>query len=229
VSGRRKSSGGEPPPEIPQMPEIPDNIPALPSSGLASEILALLEGGGGAPAEPAPSAEWAAEGSDRLFSLADRLTRRGAAVASAPPEKPETWVTFEVAGEAYGLPVLAVEEVLRVTVITRLPYAPAPMRGITQLRGRVLPVVDLAVRLGAPPVEIGPHPRPAGRCRAAGRQAPAQRHGGAAAGDRVGAIGLHRGGRPPRGVAGHSAGCGEGAPAVRLGGSKCRDLRGGPS
>jgi len=148
-----------------------EKLPALPASGLASEILALLAGGDvgdvgdvgeKAAAETpaaAPAPEWAAEGADRLFSLADRLTRRGAAVASAPPEKPETWVTFEVAGEVYGLPVLAVEEVLRVTVITRLPYAPAPMRGITQLRGRVLPVVDLAVRLGAPPVEIGPQSR----------------------------------------------------------------------
>ena len=149
MSGRRKGAGPEKMPD--QMPEkMPEKI-TLPASGLAEEILALLTA--------APSPEWAAEGADRLFSLTDRLTRRGAAVASAPPEKPETWVTFEVAGEVYGLPVLAVEEVLRVTVITRLPYAPAPMRGITQLRGRVLPVVDLAVRLGAPPVEIGPQSR----------------------------------------------------------------------
>jgi len=142
---------------------MPEKIPALPASGLAAEILALVAGGGTAapppPAATAPFPEGATEGADRLFSLADRLTRRGTAVASAPPEKPETWVTFEVAGEVYGLPVLSVEEVLRVTVITRLPYAPAPMRGITQLRGRVLPVVDLAVRLGAPPVEIGPQSR----------------------------------------------------------------------
>jgi purine-binding chemotaxis protein CheW len=163
VSGRRKSTGAKP--AMPTMPEMPEKIPALPASGLASEILALLAGGGvggTAADEPAPVAaapDWAAEGADRLFSLADRLTRRGAAVASAAPEKPETWVTFEVAGEVYGLPVLSVEEVLRVTVITRLPYAPAPMRGITQLRGRVLPVVDLAVRLGAPPVETGPRSR----------------------------------------------------------------------
>src|SRR5262249_55043810 len=81
------------------------------------------------------------------------------AVPAAPPEEPETWVTFDVAGEIYALPVLCVEEVLRVTAITRLPYAPAPVRGITQLRGRVLPVVDLAVRLGAAPVAVGPQSR----------------------------------------------------------------------
>lgn len=120
----------------------------LPSSGLAEEILASLAAG--EPADPSP---------ERLFSLVDRLTRNTGAAAAAPPEQPEVWVTFEVAGETYGLPVLCVEEVLRVTVITRLPFAPAPVRGITQLRGRVLPVVDLRVRLGAPAVAVGPQSR----------------------------------------------------------------------
>jgi len=68
-------------------------------------------------------------------------------------------VTFETAGEVYGLPVTCVEEVLRVTTITRLPYAPAPVRGITQLRGRVLPVVDLRVRLGLRAAELTPQSR----------------------------------------------------------------------
>jgi purine-binding chemotaxis protein CheW len=124
----------------------------LPSSGLAEEILASLEAD--------LSRESPQEGSpERLFSLVDRLTRNAGAEAVAAPEQPEVWVTFEVAGETYGLPVLCVEEVLRVTAITRLPYAPAPVRGITQLRGRVLPVVDLRVRLGAPAVAVGPQSR----------------------------------------------------------------------
>jgi purine-binding chemotaxis protein CheW len=99
------------------------------------------------------------EGPGRILALVDRLTRRASREEAAAPEEPEVWVTFEVAGEVYGLPVLAVEEVLRVTTITRLPYAPAPVRGITQLRGRVLPVVDLRVRLGQAPVEVGARSR----------------------------------------------------------------------
>lgn len=128
---------------------------SLPSSGLAGEILAALARG----EEGVASQEAPLEGPDRLFSLVDRLTRHAAVAETTAPEVPEVWVTFEAAGETYGLPVACVEEVLRVTTITRLPYAPAPVRGITQLRGRVLPVVDLRVRLGQPPAEAGARSR----------------------------------------------------------------------
>jgi len=134
---------------------------SLPSSGLASEILAALGSAAPAAQEPPPPEEAAraVQGSDRLYSLVDLLTRRGSTAPEAAPEAPEVWVTFEVGGEIYGLPVGVVEEVLRVTTITRLPYAPAPVRGITQLRGRVLPVVDLRVRLGLPEAPVAPQNR----------------------------------------------------------------------
>jgi purine-binding chemotaxis protein CheW len=130
----------------------------LPSSGLAEEILSALAAGGLGEAAEAPADE-PLEGPGRVLALVDRLTRRAAREEAVAPEEPEVWVTFEVAGEVYALPVLAVEEVLRVTTITRLPYAPAPVRGITQLRGRVLPVVDLRVRLGQPAAEVGARSR----------------------------------------------------------------------
>jgi len=144
----------------PRAPEgAPEPAPRLPSSGLAEEILASLAAGAASeePSEEPPDEPL--EGPGRVLALVDRLTRRAAAAEAATPEEPEVWVTFEVAGEVYGLPVLCVEEVLRVTAITRLPYAPAPVRGITQLRGRVLPVVDLRVRLGQPATEVGPASR----------------------------------------------------------------------
>ncbi len=130
---------------------------SLPSSGLASEILAALARGESIGGEAPPEAPL--EGPDRLFSLVDRLTRHTAVAEAPPPEVPEVWVAFEAAGEIYALPVLCVEEALRVTTITRLPFAPAPVCGITQLRGRVLPVVDLRVRLGQPPASVGPRSR----------------------------------------------------------------------
>ncbi len=128
----------------------------LPESGLSDEILALWEDG--PPALEAPPEAAAAPGAvpagpERLYALADRLAARTAAPEETP-EEPETWITVEVAGEIYALPVDSVEEVLRVGGITRLPYAPAPVRGITQQRGRVLTVVDLRVRLGFEPLPV---------------------------------------------------------------------------
>jgi purine-binding chemotaxis protein CheW len=133
----------------------------LPSSGLASEILAAhaahaahAEGNTGAAVSPtAPFA-----GRESIYSFVDSLDSR-AAQAAQPEEKPESWVTFALAGEVYALPVSHVQEILRISTITRVPHAPHPVRGITNLRGRVLAVVDLRVRLGIAAGEIGPDSR----------------------------------------------------------------------
>jgi len=66
----------------------------------------------------------------------------------------ETWVTFVLAGESYALPVSHVLEILRVAGITRVPHAPRVIRGVTNMRGKVLPVVDLRARLGIEPAEV---------------------------------------------------------------------------
>ncbi len=119
----------------------------LPEAGMAEDILRAWEAG---------EAELA--GPDRLFAFADHLGRREAA-PQEKPEEPEIWVSFELAGEIYALPVSCVEEIHRISLLTRVPHAPAPIRGITSLRGRVVAVVDLRVRLGLPAGEIGPHSR----------------------------------------------------------------------
>jgi purine-binding chemotaxis protein CheW len=129
----------------------------LPPSGTAAEILAAIAAEASDAEdfdEPLPEA-----GPDRLYALADRLTRRSGRAEAAPVEVPRSWVTFDIAGEVYGLPVECVDEALRVTTITRLPYAPAVVRGMTQVRGRILPVVDLRVRLGHPPIPTGDRSR----------------------------------------------------------------------
>lgn len=122
----------------------------LPEAGLSEDILAQWASGGAGAA----AAEAVTAGPERLYELADRLASRRSDQDDKPQEQPETWVTVEVAGELYAIPVDVVEEVLRVSGITRLPYAPAPVRGITQQRGRVLTVVDLRVRLGFAPAPV---------------------------------------------------------------------------
>jgi purine-binding chemotaxis protein CheW len=112
----------------------------LPSSGLAQEVLGSL-----VPGPPRGSL-------DPVYQLADSLAPIPTADHSNDPVW-ETWVTLALAGETYALPVTHVREILRVSTITRVPHAPPGVRGVTNLRGRVLPVVDLRCRLGLPAVE----------------------------------------------------------------------------
>jgi purine-binding chemotaxis protein CheW len=67
----------------------------------------------------------------------------------------ETWVSCVVGEETFALPVRQVQEILRVAELTRVPHAPYPVRGVTNMRGYVLPVVDLRLRLGLSSQELG--------------------------------------------------------------------------
>lgn len=63
-------------------------------------------------------------------------------------------VTFSL-GEEYGVPINQVREVVRVSGITSVPNSPSYMEGVINLRGRVLPVLNLRKRLGLPSKGIG--------------------------------------------------------------------------
>lgn len=60
------------------------------------------------------------------------------------------YLSFFVAGEEYGIEILRVREIIEWGTVTRVPGAPASIRGVINLRGAVVPVVDLAVKLGLP-------------------------------------------------------------------------------
>ena len=55
-------------------------------------------------------------------------------------------VTFRLANEEYGLPITKVREINRLVPVTKLPQTPAFMEGIINLRGRIIPVIDLRKR-----------------------------------------------------------------------------------
>ena len=55
---------------------------------------------------------------------------------------------FHVGAEEYGIGILRVREILEFDTVTRTPHAPPSIRGVINLRGRVVPVVDLAVKFG---------------------------------------------------------------------------------
>jgi purine-binding chemotaxis protein CheW len=64
------------------------------------------------------------------------------------------YLTFFMAGEEYAVGILQVREILELGPITRIPAAPAHIRGVINVRGSVVPVIDLAVKLGLPETQV---------------------------------------------------------------------------
>ena len=60
----------------------------------------------------------------------------------------EKFLTFMAKGEIYGAEVDRIKEIIEYGTITRVPLTPNYLRGVINLRGNVVPVVDLATRLG---------------------------------------------------------------------------------
>lgn len=75
----------------------------------------------------------------------------GAAAAAVDQE--EQLVAFRLAGETYGIPISVVQEIIRPTDITQVPRTNEYVRGVINLRGKVVPVIDLRLRLGLPATE----------------------------------------------------------------------------
>jgi purine-binding chemotaxis protein CheW len=60
------------------------------------------------------------------------------------------WIGFELAGQLYGVPILAVQEVLASAEIEPVPGTSREVLGVINLRGQIVTVVDLRLRLGLP-------------------------------------------------------------------------------
>lgn len=65
------------------------------------------------------------------------------------------YLTFRNGPESYGIRVLAVREIIRQAPITTVPQLPAYIRGVLNLRGRIIPVIDLKHRFGLGASETG--------------------------------------------------------------------------
>lgn len=59
------------------------------------------------------------------------------------------YLTFAISGQDYGVDILSVREIRGWTKETPLPNAPASVRGVVNLRGQVVPIFDLRIRLNA--------------------------------------------------------------------------------
>lgn len=65
-------------------------------------------------------------------------------------------ITFGIAGQLFGIDIMTIREIRAWSPVTRLPRVPDYVAGVVNLRGTVLPVIDLSVRLGWPATETTP-------------------------------------------------------------------------
>jgi len=68
--------------------------------------------------------------------------------ASATQSRAGKYLTFFLAGEEYGLEILKVSEIIGMQPITRVPRMPEFVRGVINLRGKVIPITDLRAKFG---------------------------------------------------------------------------------
>jgi purine-binding chemotaxis protein CheW len=63
------------------------------------------------------------------------------------------YLTFKLADEEYGLEILKVQEIIQMQTVTRVPKTPDYVRGVINLRGKVIPVIELRKKFGFPSFE----------------------------------------------------------------------------
>ncbi|WP_375770160.1 chemotaxis protein CheW [Archangium gephyra] len=71
-----------------------------------------------------------------------------------PPAASTQSLSFFLAGDEYALGILQAREIIEYDTVTRIPGVPGWVRGVCNLRGSVVPVIDLAVKLGLPPATL---------------------------------------------------------------------------
>ena len=76
------------------------------------------------------------------------LTKKNTLNISNASEQEARYLTFEICGEEYGIEVLKVKEIISMVKITPVPKTPEYVKGIINLRGKIIPVIDLRLKLG---------------------------------------------------------------------------------
>lgn len=78
---------------------------------------------------------------------AEAVTREGGRAAGVAGGK---FLTFFLAAEEYGIAILKVQEIIGVLAITPVPRVPEYIRGVINLRGKIIPIVDIRLKLAMP-------------------------------------------------------------------------------
>jgi purine-binding chemotaxis protein CheW len=87
---------------------------------------------------------------NELVAVKGRQVATGAAQALNARQ----YLTFMLGGETFGIGILCIKEIIEYTGLTEVPMMPPSIRGVINLRGAVVPVLDLAVRFGKQPGDV---------------------------------------------------------------------------
>ena len=79
---------------------------------------------------------------------------KGGAVAVKVEEAPSQYLTFTLGGEMFAVGILNVKEIIEYGNLTEIPMMPTFIRGVINLRGSVVPVIDLSARFGGKTTEV---------------------------------------------------------------------------
>ena len=79
---------------------------------------------------------------------------KGGAVAVKVDETPSQYLTFSLGGEMFAVGILNVKEIIEYGHLTEIPMMPIFIRGVINLRGSVVPVIDLSARFGGKTTEV---------------------------------------------------------------------------
>ena len=79
--------------------------------------------------------------------MSTTMTKPAAGTATATAARAGRYLTFSMAREEYGLEILKVQEIIGMMNVTRVPRTPDFIRGVINLRGKVIPVIDLRRKL----------------------------------------------------------------------------------
>jgi purine-binding chemotaxis protein CheW len=107
---------------------------------MSSDSGGTASGGGAAPGS--------------LLALADQLLGAQKGEEASVPVQIRQYVTFWLREEEFAIPILCCREILRPGGITRIPEAPPQVRGVINLRGKIVPVLDLRISLGLDPAVV---------------------------------------------------------------------------
>ena len=76
------------------------------------------------------------------------------AMAVTVDSAPQQYLTFTLGGEMFAVAILNVKEIIEFGTVTEIPMMPSFIRGVINLRGAVVPVIDLSCRFGGKPTEV---------------------------------------------------------------------------